>query len=104
MPLRVPSLLCQKGEGSPQKKRRKEEEKKEVWKWWEEERLPEGVKWRTLEHSVRQGRGGWRCTHFSCTRCVLEEPVLIYPLVLLLAGPLLPTAIPTAAPRRQVLL
>ena len=21
-----------------------------VWKWWEEEPLPEGVKWRTLEH------------------------------------------------------
>lgn len=44
-----------KGEGSPQKKRKKEEEKKEVWKWWEEERLPDGVKWRTLEHNVSGG-------------------------------------------------
>ena len=50
-------LLCQKDEGSPQKKRKKEEEKGEVWKWWEEERLPEGVKWRTLEHSVCGGEG-----------------------------------------------
>jgi len=29
-----------------------------VWKWWEEERLPDGVKWRTLEHSVCEGREG----------------------------------------------
>ena len=23
-----------------------------VWKWWEEEKLPEGTKWRELEHKV----------------------------------------------------
>ena len=35
-----------------EKKRKEEEEEKTVWKWWtEEEKLPEGVKWRTLEHN-----------------------------------------------------
>merc|ERR1712130_799566 len=34
-----------------EKRRKEEEEEKMVWKWWtEEEKLPEGVKWRTLEH------------------------------------------------------
>jgi len=41
--------------GSPQKKMTKKEkeleDEKKVWKWWEEqEQLPEGVKWRHLEH------------------------------------------------------
>merc|ERR1711962_854606 len=41
--------------GSPTKKMTKKEkeleEEKKVWKWWEEtEQLPEGVKWRFLEH------------------------------------------------------
>ena len=22
-----------------------------VWRWWEEEKLPEGIKWRTLSHN-----------------------------------------------------
>merc|ERR1711872_1100210 len=44
-----------KEEGSPQKKMTKKEkeleEEKKVWKWWEEDsQLPEGVKWRFLEH------------------------------------------------------
>ncbi|XP_038606109.1 DNA topoisomerase 1 [Tachyglossus aculeatus] len=30
------------------KKQKKEEEQK--WKWWEEERYPEGIKWKFLEH------------------------------------------------------
>merc|ERR1719402_1532973 len=42
-------------QGSPQKKMTKKEkeleEEKKVWKWWEEDtQLPEGVKWRFLEH------------------------------------------------------
>ena len=38
---------------SPTKKgRKKKEEEREVWKWWEEEPHPEGVKWLTLEHNV----------------------------------------------------
>ena len=32
------------------KKGKKKEEEKEVWKWWEEEPHPDGVKWLTLEH------------------------------------------------------
>jgi len=44
-----------KEQASPQKKQTKKEkeaeEEKKVWKWWEEsEQLPEGVKWRFLEH------------------------------------------------------
>merc|ERR1719153_1717755 len=44
-----------KEEGSPQKKMTKKEkeleEEKKVWKWWEEDsQLPEGVKWKFLEH------------------------------------------------------
>lgn len=36
---------------SPKKKRVKQEEPQEhIWKWWEEEALEEGTKWRTLEH------------------------------------------------------
>ena len=31
---------------------KKKEEEREVWKWWEEEPHPEGVKWLTLEHRV----------------------------------------------------
>ena len=30
--------------------KRVKKEEVPVWKWWEEEPLPEGVKWRTLEH------------------------------------------------------
>jgi len=42
-------------QGSPQKKMTKKEkeleEEKKVWKWWEEDnQLPDGVKWRFLEH------------------------------------------------------
>ncbi len=32
--------------------RKKKEEEREVWKWWEEEPHPEGVKWLKLEHKV----------------------------------------------------
>uniref|UniRef100_A0A8C4J0B1 DNA topoisomerase I n=1 Tax=Dromaius novaehollandiae TaxID=8790 RepID=A0A8C4J0B1_DRONO len=35
-------------EGDKKKKPKKEEEQK--WKWWEEERYPEGIKWKFLEH------------------------------------------------------
>lgn len=36
---------------SPKKKRVKQEEPQEhIWKWWEEEALEAGTKWRTLEH------------------------------------------------------
>jgi len=34
--------------GSPKKKVKKEEE--EVWRWWDEEPHPDGIKWKTLEH------------------------------------------------------
>ncbi len=30
--------------------RKKKEEPVEVWKWWEEEPHPDGIKWLTLEH------------------------------------------------------
>ena len=30
--------------------RKKKEEETEVWKWWEEEPHPKGIKWLTLEH------------------------------------------------------
>lgn len=33
------------------KKRKKEKEEEEVFKWWLAEPLPEGKKWRTLEHN-----------------------------------------------------
>ncbi|XP_020631327.1 DNA topoisomerase 1-like isoform X2 [Orbicella faveolata] len=33
-----------------EKGKKKKEEEKEVWKWWEEEQLPEGVKWLHMEH------------------------------------------------------
>ena len=46
--------------------RKKKEEEKEVWKWWEEEPHPEGVKWLTLEHKV--------CGHNQHTcMCTLTE-------------------------------
>lgn len=35
--------------GSPRKKAKKEETQ-EVWKWWEEEKTDDGVKWKFLEH------------------------------------------------------
>ncbi|XP_014679175.1 PREDICTED: DNA topoisomerase I, mitochondrial-like [Priapulus caudatus] len=35
---------------SPKKKVKKEEPEDHVWKWWEEEKKEEGVKWRYLEH------------------------------------------------------
>ncbi|GFS25449.1 DNA topoisomerase 1 [Elysia marginata] len=34
----------------PPKKKKKGEEEQEVWKWWEEERVDESVKWNFLEH------------------------------------------------------
>ncbi|XP_053680636.1 DNA topoisomerase I, mitochondrial [Anopheles nili] len=38
-------------EASPKKGRKvKEEEEQEVWKWWEEEKRDDGVKWNFLEH------------------------------------------------------
>ncbi|XP_071785426.1 DNA topoisomerase I, mitochondrial-like isoform X1 [Asterias amurensis] len=37
-------------EKGSKKKGKKEEEAEEVWKWWEEEPHPEGVKWIFLEH------------------------------------------------------
>ncbi|KAL9974220.1 hypothetical protein ACROYT_G011235 [Oculina patagonica] len=39
-----------KSEKQEKGKKKKEEEEKEVWKWWEEEQLPEGVKWLHMEH------------------------------------------------------
>jgi len=35
---------------SPKKRGQKTEEQAEVWKWWEEEKLEDGVKWKFLEH------------------------------------------------------
>lgn len=35
---------------SPKKKKKKEEETQEVWKWWEEEKKGDKVKWTFLEH------------------------------------------------------
>ncbi|XP_075158687.1 DNA topoisomerase 1 isoform X2 [Haematobia irritans] len=32
------------------KKEKKDEEEEEVWRWWEEEKREDGVKWNTLEH------------------------------------------------------
>jgi DNA topoisomerase-1 len=38
-------------EKSPTKKKKKKEENEEhIWKWWEEERPGEGIKWKTLIH------------------------------------------------------
>lgn len=33
------------------KRKKKEEEEEHIWKWWEEERPGEGIKWKTLEHN-----------------------------------------------------
>ncbi|XP_044296336.1 DNA topoisomerase 1 isoform X1 [Varanus komodoensis] len=38
-----------KPDGDMKKKKTKKEEEQK-WKWWEEERLPEGIKWKFLEH------------------------------------------------------
>ena len=41
---------------------KKKEEEKEVWKWWEEEPHPDGIKWVTLEHKV-----SWKNIHvYTC--------------------------------------
>jgi DNA topoisomerase-1 len=37
-------------EKSPSKKKKKEENEEHIWKWWEEERPGEGIKWKTLIH------------------------------------------------------
>uniref|UniRef100_UPI00358FEAEB DNA topoisomerase I, mitochondrial-like n=1 Tax=Myxine glutinosa TaxID=7769 RepID=UPI00358FEAEB len=34
-----------------EKQKKKEEEEKNKWKWWEEKKLEDGVKWKFLEHS-----------------------------------------------------
>merc|ERR1719494_1561839 len=39
----------EQSEEKPKKKKKEEEE--EVWRWWEEESLPDGVKWKTLCHN-----------------------------------------------------
>merc|ERR1712080_56286 len=36
---------------STRRKKKKKEEEEEVWRWWDEEPNPEGVKWKTLEHN-----------------------------------------------------
>nr|SVE84130.1 EOG090X0296 [Daphnia pulex] len=36
--------------GSPTKRAKKEKEEEETWKWWEEEKHEDGVKWKSLEH------------------------------------------------------
>eukprot|EP00730_Choanoeca_flexa_P008922 TRINITY_DN12558_c12_g4_i1.p1 TRINITY_DN12558_c12_g4~~TRINITY_DN12558_c12_g4_i1.p1 ORF type:complete len:758 (+),score=239.04 TRINITY_DN12558_c12_g4_i1:194-2275(+) len=38
------------GKGEPKAKRKKEEPEEEIHKWWEEEELPDGQKWRKLSH------------------------------------------------------
>lgn len=38
-------------EEKPVVKKKKKEEEEEVWRWWDEEPNPEGVKWKTLQHS-----------------------------------------------------
>ncbi|XP_017001462.2 DNA topoisomerase 1 isoform X2 [Drosophila takahashii] len=35
---------------SPTKRQKVKEEEEEVWRWWEEEKRADGVKWTTLEH------------------------------------------------------
>ncbi|XP_032308530.1 DNA topoisomerase 1 isoform X3 [Drosophila ananassae] len=35
---------------SPTKRQKVKEEEEEVWRWWEEEKREDGVKWSTLEH------------------------------------------------------
>merc|ERR1712142_1440175 len=42
--------MRKKAKKKKDKKKRKKEEEEEVWRWWDEEPLPDGVKWRTLEH------------------------------------------------------
>lgn len=39
-----------KEESESPKKKGKKEETNEVWKWWEEEKANDGVKWKFLEH------------------------------------------------------
>ncbi|KAM9296518.1 DNA topoisomerase 1 [Gastrophryne carolinensis] len=39
-----------KGQDGDVKKKRVKKEEEEKWKWWEEERHPDGVKWKFLEH------------------------------------------------------
>ncbi|XP_078508283.1 DNA topoisomerase 1 [Lissotriton helveticus] len=40
----------QPSEGIDGKKKKPKKEEEEKWKWWEEERHPEGIKWKFLEH------------------------------------------------------
>jgi len=54
-----PKSKTKQEQSSPTKKMTKKEKEaeaeKQVWKWWEEdEQLPEGVKWRSLEHKGPQ--------------------------------------------------
>merc|ERR1719431_1058503 len=54
-----PKAKTKQEQSSPTKKMTKKEKEaeaeKQVWKWWEEdEQLPEGVKWRSLEHKGPQ--------------------------------------------------
>merc|ERR1712168_617777 len=46
---KIKKEIKQEDQKSTPKKKKKEEEE-EVWRWWDEEPLPDGVKWRTLEH------------------------------------------------------
>lgn len=39
-----------KSEQKPTPKKKKKEEEEEVWRWWDEDPLPDGVKWRSLAH------------------------------------------------------
>ncbi|MFH4976286.1 hypothetical protein AB6A40_002995 [Gnathostoma spinigerum] len=39
-----------KNKDSTEPKRKKTEDEEEVWKWWEEEKKPDGIKWNSLVH------------------------------------------------------
>ncbi|XP_063153239.1 DNA topoisomerase 1 [Candoia aspera] len=48
-PKKIKSKDKKPPEGDMKKKKTKKEEEQK-WKWWEEERYPEGIKWKFLEH------------------------------------------------------
>ncbi|XP_058031811.1 DNA topoisomerase 1 isoform X1 [Ahaetulla prasina] len=48
-PKKIKSKDKKPPEGEMKKKKTKKEEEQK-WKWWEEERYPEGIKWKFLEH------------------------------------------------------
>ncbi|KAI6174966.1 DNA topoisomerase I [Aphelenchoides bicaudatus] len=48
--VKVTKRKTTESQDSPNKKKKKVEQEEEVWRWWEEEKKADGVKWNSLEH------------------------------------------------------